>query len=64
MFSELDGPVIADQEISAVSKFLDDRGLVGVINSSGQTGAGRNGWTRINFLKYKLSDKVLYVNSL
>ncbi len=31
MFSELDGPVIADQEISAVSKFLDDRGLVGVM---------------------------------
>jgi len=38
-------------------------GFVGVIRSSGQTSVGQSRQTRIDFLKYKLSDNLLYVNS-
>jgi hypothetical protein len=56
--------IVADQAIGAVSKFLDDRGLVGVIKFFQiRPAPDRAGWTRINFLKYKLSDNLLYVNS-
>jgi hypothetical protein len=63
MFSE-PTPGRSRSGISAVSKFLDDRGFVGVMRFSGQTGApDRAGGPGSNFLKYKLPDNVLYVNS-
>jgi hypothetical protein len=34
-----------------------------VIDFLGKPAPDRAGWTRINFLKYKLTDNVLYVNS-
>src|SRR5262245_46435569 len=62
-FFRTDCRVVADGGVSAVSKFKDDRGLVGIIRLLRSTRRRtERAWTRDQLSQYKLSDNMRYVN--